>query len=154
MVVYRISRSKWANDLSGEGARLNGGRWNLKGTPCVYASASRALALLEYTVNTDVHDIPRSLSMVTLETPDDYLAFEVAELPGDWAESPVPFSTQNFGTMHLRKGRKAVYCLPSVIIPEEYNYLLNPAHPQHKEVRILEVKDFVYDIRIKDDGSL
>ena len=150
MVVYRIGRSRWAYDLSGEGARLNGGRWNQKGIPCVYASASRALALLEYTVNIDVHDIPRLLCLATLEIPDDYLTFEVHELPGNWTDSPAPSSTREFGTRQLRKGRQPVLCLPSSIIPEEFNFVLNPSHPRFNEIRVLEVRDFVYDIRIKE----
>ncbi|MGI8637275.1 MAG: RES family NAD+ phosphorylase, partial [Segetibacter sp.] len=70
MIVYRIGRLKYSKDLSGEGAKLNGGRWNHKLTPCLYTSASRSLAILEYTVNVNIDDIPRALSMTTLEIPD------------------------------------------------------------------------------------
>ena len=70
MIVYRIGSTKYANDLTGEGARLNGGRWNHKLTPCVYTSESRSLAILEYTVNVNVYDIPRALSMASIEIPE------------------------------------------------------------------------------------
>lgn len=150
MLAYRICRSRWAHDLSGEGARLHGGRWNQKGIPCLYASASRALAILEYTVNTDVHDIPRSLELVTLELPDDALFFDVAELPGNWKDAPAPSSTREFGTRQLRMGKSAVLCFPSSIIPEEFNHVLNPTHARFREVTIVEARDFVYDIRIKE----
>ena len=62
MLVYRIGRTKRAGDLTGEGSRLNGGRWNHKLTPCIYTSESRALALLEYTVNVNIDEIPRALT--------------------------------------------------------------------------------------------
>ena len=63
MVVYRLGGTKYATDLTGEGARLFGGRWNNEGTPCIYTSQSRALAILEYTVNINIDDIPRALSI-------------------------------------------------------------------------------------------
>lgn len=70
MIVYRIGRTKYAEDLTGEGARLNGGRWNHRLTACLYTSESRALAVLEYTVNVNIDDIPRALSISTVEIPE------------------------------------------------------------------------------------
>src|SRR4051812_17147456 len=98
MLVYRLSRSKWADDLSGEGARLHGGRWNHIGLPCIYASESRALAVLEYTVNVGLEDIPRALSIITIDLPDKKIFTPPpAQLPGNWRESPAPASTKDFG---------------------------------------------------------
>lgn len=150
MIVYRIGRTRYANDLTGEGARLFGGRWNHKGVPCLYTSASRALALLEYTVNVNVDDIPRALSFTTLEIPDDSIR-EVAEsdLPGDWRAVPSPVSTKAFGTAWLSSQTHGVCRVPSTVIPSEFNYLLNPLHPGIGAVKILAVDDFVYDVRIK-----
>jgi RES domain-containing protein len=149
MIVYRLSRTKWANDLSGEGARLVGGRWNHAGSPCVYTSESRALALIEYTVNINVHDIPRSLSIITVEIPDDFKIFGIASLPGNWRESPSSSSTKDFGTQQLKLLSHPVLRFPSSVLPEEYNYLLNPLHPLSSSFKVLEIKDFVYDLRIK-----
>ena len=150
MIVYRIARTKYANDLSGEGARLNGGRWNHKLTPCIYTSESRALALLEYTVNVNIDDIPRALSFAIIEVPDDnILSVTVEGLPGNWTESPAPASTKNYGTGLLKKGEYAVIKIPSAVIPFEYNYLLNPLHKDSTKFKILDVHDFVYDVRIK-----
>ena len=67
-----------------------------KGVGCLYTSESRALAVLEYTVNINIHDIPRSLSMITLEIPDNYLDQPIAVLPGNWRDSPAPSSTRDF----------------------------------------------------------
>ncbi|HWB26588.1 MAG TPA: RES family NAD+ phosphorylase [Chitinophagaceae bacterium] len=150
MIVYRIGKTKYAYDLTGEGARLNGGRWNHKLTPCVYTSESRALALLEYTANVNIDDIPRALSFTTIEISlDNILEVKIENLPGNWTASPAPGSTRDFGTTLFKKGDFAVIKIPSAIIPLEYNYLLNPLHSDITKCKILAVHDFVYDVRLK-----
>lgn len=150
MIVYRISRAKYARDLTGEGARLFGGRWNKKLSACLYTSESRALALLEYTVNVNVDDIPRALSIITLDVPNGSMReLAVMELPGDWAASPAPGSTKEFGSALLSKADHLVLKIPSAILPAEFNYLVNPGHSDIALVKIIDVQDFVYDIRIK-----
>jgi RES domain-containing protein len=150
MIVYRVGSTKYANDLSGEGARLNGGRWNHPLTACVYTAASRALAVLELTVNSNIYNIPRALSIVSVEVPNTNIqTFTTADLPGDWRDTPAPASTKDFGTKLLQAAIHPVIRFPSSIIPEEFNYILNPAHPDSKLFKIVEMKDFVYDVRIK-----
>lgn len=150
MIVYRIGKIRYAKDLSGEGARLFGGRWNHKLTPCIYTSESRALAVLEYTVNINIEDVPRALSITTIEIPAAQIyELKEAELPGNWKLAPAPSSTRHLGTQLLKTASKAIIKLPSTIITQEYNYLLNPLHHSSKSFKIVEVKDFVYDVRIK-----
>ena len=150
MIVYRISSSKYANDLTGEGARLYGGRWNHKLTPCLYAAATRALAILEYSVNVNIDDIPRALSIVSIEIPDDNIPIlKQAQLPGDWRQAPASSSTKDFGTALLQQTQYLTIQIPSAVVPEEYNYLINPLHPEIRTVHIIEIKDCVYDVRIK-----
>ena len=150
MHVYRIGRTKYARDLSGEGARLYGGRWNHKLTPCIYTSESRALAILEYTVNVNVEDIPRRLSLSTFELPDKSIhQLATSILPGDWMNSPPPGSAKDFGTAFLQKKSHLVIKVPSVVLPAEYNFLINPMHKHIGKVILVSVDDFVYDIRIK-----
>ena len=149
MLVYRIGRAKWAQALDGEGSRIYGGRWNHIGTLCVYTSESRALAVLEYTVNTNIADIPRSLKISTIEVPDDFLDHPVPSLPGDWKIAPAPASTKDLGTKSLNANTHSVLRFPSAILPQEFNYLLNPLHPNSKAFKVIDVQDFVYDIRIK-----
>lgn len=150
MIVYRIGKTKYANDLTGEGARLNGGRWNHKLCPCLYTSESRSLAVLEYTVNVNIDDIPRALSMATLDIPDkNILQLQIAQLPGDWRASPAPASTKDFGTELLKKAEYPIIRIPSAIIPDEYNYLLNPFHRESIKFSVVDIHDFIYDIRIK-----
>lgn len=150
MLVYRIGKTRYATDLSGEGARLYGGRWNHKLTACIYTSESRALAVLEYTVNVNIEAIPRSLSITVIEIPSSSI-FTITEnkLPGNWKESPAPAATKDFGTQLLKAAKTAIIKIPSAIISQECNYLLNPAHINSKAFKIVEVSDFVYDVRIK-----
>ncbi|MFL5740868.1 MAG: RES family NAD+ phosphorylase [Flavisolibacter sp.] len=148
MLVYRLARTKWSDDLSGEGARLHGGRWNQTGIPCIYASESRALALLEYTVNVGIDEIPRALSMITLEIPDKKIySAAISEIPGNWRDSPAPASTRDFGTELLKS--HLIIQLPSAVLPEENNFLINPLHKDIQWVKIISKTDFVYDLRIK-----
>ncbi len=150
MKLYRIGRTKFAKDLSGEGASLHGGRWNHKLSSCMYTSESRALALLEYTVNVNVEDIPRALSVTTYETGDlEIYIVKLSELPGDWLSFPAPSSTKSFGSRLLASANHALIKIPSAVVAEEWNYILNPVHPDFKKIKIVSVKDFVYDIRIK-----
>lgn len=150
MIVFRVGKTRHSRDLTGEGARLYGGRWNHQLTPCVYTSESRALAVLEYTVNVNVHDIPRALSIAIIEIPDEQiLELTPTDLPGNWKSIPAAATTKDFGTQLLKAMAPPVIKIPSIIIPMEYNYLLNPLHFQSKEFKILALEDFVYDLRIK-----
>jgi RES domain-containing protein len=150
MLVYHLGRTKYSKDLSGEGSRLFGARWNHKDIPAVYTSESRALALLEYTVNVSIDSIPRDLSMTTIEIPDaDIFEIPEADLPGDWKSSPAPSSTKDFGTATLETLHSLTLKIPSVVIPQEFNYILNPLHAAITRVQIVDIRDFVYDVRIK-----
>lgn len=149
MRVYRVSNTQFARDLSGEGARLHGGRWNHVGTSCLYTSESRSLAVLELSVNISTTSVLRYLSMVEIEIPDDILELDIPALPGNWREAPAPASTKDYGTDLLNKNLNAIIKVPSSVIPEEFNYLINPKNLRAGDCTIIEVKDFIYDIRIK-----
>lgn len=150
MLVYRVGNAAYAKDLTGEGARLFGGRWNHIGTPCVYSASSRALAVLEYSVNVNLALILRNLAVTTIEIPDEGIhELSIASLPGDWKDAPAPASTKDFGTLLLNKLQHLVIRIPSTVISEEFNYLINPRHARINECRVIDVKDFVYDLRIK-----
>lgn len=150
MIVYRVGRTKYANDLDGEGARLFGGRWNHKLTPCIYTSESRALALLEYTANVNIDDIPRALSITAFEIDPAYmLALPIGALPGDWKSAPAPATTRDFGTSLLRKADYGILKIPSTIMEDEFNYLLNPQFRKAVAYSIVSVRDFIYDVRLK-----
>lgn len=154
MIVFRLAKTRFANDLTGEGARLFGGRWNNVLTPCLYTSESRALAVLEYTVNANIADIPRALSLCVIEIPaTSVLTLLPEDLPGNWKDFPAPASAKNLGSRLLQQNKYCVIKIPSCIIEAEYNYLLNPLHPNSKQIKLIDVKDFVYDVRIKNNFS-
>lgn len=151
MKVFHLGSRRFAGDLSGKGAELFGGRWNRPGTPCIYTSGSLSLSVLEYAVNNSLDRIPRALCYTVYHIPDKgHKIFSLPSLPGNWQERPVPVSTMDFGTPFLASATYLVLAFPSVIIPQEMNYLINPLHPDINQITVLEQKDFVFDPGIKE----
>lgn len=150
MIVYRLGKSQYSDDLSGEGARLYGGRWNPVGTSCLYTSQSRALAVLEFSVNLNILEIPNSLSFTVIEIPDNQIFdVNIRDIPEGWNSFPASTIAKIFGNELLKSSDKAIIRIPSVIIPTEFNYLLNPYHKSKTQFKIIEVESFIYDNRIK-----
>ena len=148
MKVYRITKTKYAEDLSGTGAKLYGGRWNHIDSACIYTAESRALSVLEYAVNINIDFIPRALSLCVFEIDESQVfSFKQEDLPGNWRETPAPKSTKDYGTQFL-KSNKPILKIPSIIIPEEFNYIINP-QVASLSFKLVEIKDFVFDLRIK-----
>src|SRR5438067_1156137 len=106
MIVYRLCKSKYANDLSGKGAEKNGGRWNSKGTPLIYTSDSRALCTAEIAVHTPLGIKPMDYQIVTIELPDSPITNrDVDSLPSDWQSIPHADSTQQIGGAFISEGK-------------------------------------------------
>lgn len=134
--------------MSGEGARLNGGRWNSKGQGMVYASASLSLACLELLVH--LQDVSALAGYVGIElTFAENLAehLDRGRLPEDWRRPEHP-GLKDIGNEWLRVGRTPVLVVPSAIIPLETNYLLNPLHPEFSTIRVGEPRPFDWDPRL------
>lgn len=149
MLVFRLGKTQYSNDLQGEGARLFGGRWNPVGVSCLYSSASRALAVLEFSVNVSVFEIPKSVCFTVLEIPDELIfKVDLASLPNGWNSFPVSSTSRLFGGALLTADH-AIIQLPSSIIHNEFNFLLNPNHPKKAHFKILDIEPFQYDERIK-----
>jgi len=150
MVLYRIGKTKFANDREGTGAKLNGGRWNHEGVACIYCAATRALSLLEYSAHVTLDTIPRSLSFTSFEVPDDLVhVIKTTRLPANWDLWPHPKEARDFGTDLLLENKHAVIQFPSAIIPEESIYLINPQHNRMKSIKIIGLRDYAYDLRLK-----
>lgn len=147
--AWRIVKEKHAaSAFSGEGAAKTGGRWNSRGVPVVYASATKALAALETLVHLNP---PVPFNYVAFRLQFDDALVEKAplnRLPADWRVEPPPPSTKAVGDDWVRDKRSAVLALPSVIIPGELNYLLNPAHPAFKRITIGKPEKFALDPRL------
>lgn len=149
MQVWRICSRRYQR-FDGEGARLYGGRWNHQGTAVVYTSASLALAALELFVHVDVDLLPNDLVAIAIEVPEK-LAVETVKassLPKNWRRYPGLESLNDIGTTWAAKGSTALLAVPSAIIPEEQNYLLNPAHRDFKQVRLRRSIPFHFDPRM------
>ena len=95
--------------------------------------------------------IARTLSMATFQIPNTGIqVLTQADLPRNWQELPARASTKDFGTRLLQVAATPIIKIPSTVIPEEFNYLLNPSHINSRHFLLLEVRDFVYDVRIKN----
>ena len=139
MFAWRLCREPFA-DLSGEGARLYGGRWNSPGRPLIYASSTAALAVLGVRVHLDLPPelLPDDYVLVTLDLGHAAIE-EVAALPQ---------STREFGEAWLGERRTPVLQVPSAIVPESPNFLINPAHAAADSVHIVRRRRFVFDPRL------
>ncbi|OPY67320.1 MAG: RES domain protein [Syntrophorhabdaceae bacterium PtaU1.Bin034] len=138
MIVYRISRDIYASDLTGAGAKMFGGRWNPKGVPVVYASQNRSLTALEFYAHRASSMGLSGLTMVSILIPDDAVVqmVSLASLPPDWDKYPYTSATVNLGAEWLESRESLLLGVPSVLIHEEYNYLINPEHPHMNRVSI------------------
>lgn len=151
MRVWRIiPKLHLSQAFDGEGARRFGGRWNGLGTRVVYASATLSLAAIEFFVNLDRDTEPDQLVAVSADIPDDTRIgyIEVSDLPKNWRSYPVPEELQDLGTAWVASASAAVLVIPSAVIPEERNYLLNPAHPDFKRFRLNKPEAFHFDPRM------
>jgi len=147
MQVYRIAHPRFAQDLSGEGARLYGGRWNAKGYACLYTAEHPALALLELAVHFTAQSLPDSMSLVVISIPDELV--KNAELLQITDDSDVKIYAEELGTSWLKKRSSLVLKVPSIVCPKSFNYLINPTHFSHRDVFIEEEISVIIDGRIK-----
>jgi RES domain-containing protein len=149
MIVYRLSKAQFANDLSGRGAELAGGRWNSKGLAMLYTSASRALCTAEIAVHTPLGIVPTDYVIVEIEAPEDSLnEISMADLPKNWREFPHTQNTKRIGDLFLKNGSSLILKVPSAVVSGDYNYLINPFHPDFSKVKILRKESFEFDRRL------
>ena len=149
--VWRLVRKSHLKDaFSGEGARLAGGRWNHRDIAVVYTSETLALTVLESFVHLTTKDVKFSLFSILVEIPDSVAikALSQKDLPSNWREEPPPDSTKDIGTDWFKSDKTAVLKVPSVIIPEEINYIINPAHRDFKHLKIGKPRPFFLDPRM------
>ncbi len=150
MIVFRLSKSIYSRDLSGKGAEKTGGRWNSKGFALIYSSDSRALCTTEIAVHTPLGNLPVDYFISSIEIPDHIKIKEipVTTLPKDWNNFPHSHSTQKVGDVFILEEKFLVLKVPSAVVQGEYNYLINPNHPQIKLIKIKNVESFNFDKRL------
>jgi len=149
-VAWRIVKASYAaSAFDGEGARETGGRWNSRGVPVVYAAGSVSLAILEVLVHTAAPDLLRAYVVVPAEIDEELVSrLEPTRLPSGWRRHPPPPQVQRTGDRWVAAGTSAVLAVPSVIVPRETNYLLNPSHPDFARLRIGPPEPLDLDARL------
>jgi RES domain-containing protein len=148
--AWRILKTRFSADaFSGEGARLYGGRWNSPGVPMVYTAGSVSLATLELLVHLDTTSVLPSYSICPVDFDDSLVeSLDRASLPSDWRQSPSPTSLQLIGDDWISRGSSVVLRVPSAVVEDENNYLINPAHKDFKKLVIGGMKPFRMDRRL------
>ena len=148
--IYRIAQEPFAMDFSAKAAWMYGGRWNSEGQFALYASASRALALLEILAHAPAKMLTiKPYILLTLEIADTQPVEQIPlrMLPENWNISGWERETTRLGDDFLKKGKDLLLMAPSVIMPEEWNYVLNPLHPDMKRIKILHRRTITFDKR-------
>lgn len=150
MRVWRLTKQRYAKKLDGEGARIYGSRWNSTGKPVVYTANSLSLALLEQLVRFDPDEIPDDFVSVSIEIPDSISKTHIHfnQFPKNWKEPEMTSWFKKKGDGWLEQQKTVALIVPSIIINEETNILLNPLHLDIKQIKILEIKPFSFDILI------
>jgi RES domain-containing protein len=147
VVLWRISNHP---SLTGQGGLRVSGRWHTRGRPIVYCAMTPAAALLETLVHFEIelHDLPIHYRMMKIDVPADIAAerLRLEELPNDWT-ADVTY-TRSIGDTWLARGSSACLAVPSSIVPETFNVLVNPAHRDAKRIAIAHVTDYAIDPRL------
>lgn len=155
ITVWRIASDTpqyEAHDLSGKGADLSGGRWNRKGTPMVYTSDSRSLACMETVVHLSSGDsLPLNRFLVEVSIPIALWKSRIELDPADhvgWDAEPPGKVSMDWGTAWVQGKTTLLARVPSVIVPEENNILINPLHPDVSKIAAVKVRKWTYDQRL------
>lgn len=148
ITLYRFAHEKYKDDLSGEGARLYGARWNNKGLPVVYTSTTISLSLLELFIHKVSYDEIVSNFLITIEISGlaDVPEIKLNKLKTDWTTDES--NTRWIGDQFLTGNSSLLLKVPSAIIPEETNVLINPRHKDFKKVKVKASRAFEFDARL------
>lgn len=150
MRLFRIARGRHIHDLSGEGARLYGGRWNRKGTPLLYTSESRSLATVEFLVHLPLNLLPSDLFIAELELFDDPTPGQLFanELPVGWDSFPAMPRLAEIAVERMTREQLVALRVPSIVVAKEWNIILNPLHRHYQRLTIVAVEPYHIDRRL------
>lgn len=150
MNLFRISKKRYIQDLSGEGARKFGGRWNLKGSAVLYTSQTESLAALETLVHTSMAAMPSDLNLLILSVPENIEPdkIEIQQLHSSWRNYPAPNQCAEIGSKWIDSDSSLLLEVPSVLIQSEKNILINPRHSDMEKLIIKEIRPFSFDMRL------
>jgi len=150
ITAWRLVKKKYSDVvLSGEGASQNPGRWNLYGVPVVYACSTPSLAVLEVRVHAAPEAAKIQWALCKIEFPKSFVTqLGPHQLPADWNAHPHTVATQEIGSDWARKISSLVLMVPSVFVPEEFNVLINPLHPEFSKIQVIDNHDYFLDARL------
>lgn len=148
MILYRITNAKYADDLSGQGARLYGGRWNSIGRSALYLASSRSLSMLESLAHIVPTNIPDELFMLSIDVPDDFISIDINLLPDNWNEYPELPIVKQIGNAFLARSENLMLKVPSALVEDEFNYIVNPLHKKAEKIKIIKKAPFKFDERL------
>jgi RES domain-containing protein len=148
MQVYRITKAQYADRLVASGGAA---RWNSRGQFVIYTAATRALACLENVVHRSGEGLADDFRVMVIHIPDELTIATIllSDLPADWFDFQQYGSCQMVGNTWLQQAESPILRVPSAIIVDEWNYLLNPAHPDFSRIQLMRTDPFVFDPRIK-----
>ncbi|MFZ1180810.1 MAG: RES family NAD+ phosphorylase [Herbaspirillum sp.] len=153
--IWRIAtdtRDYTADDLTGAGAKQTGGRWNHPDTPMLYCASSIALACLETMVHIAAGSLPLNRYLVRIDVPDDVWdgarTLTAASALAGWDALPEGRVSLDYGTQWAMSKSTALLCVPSVVVPEEWNVLVNPKHADAARMTATKLRKWIYDARI------
>ena len=152
MELYRISQEAFSADLTGNGAKTFGGRWNSIGIAALYAASSRSLALLETLAHTPAKMLQlKPYILIGLYIPDQPSMDEITvnDLPTDWDNTDIQDYTTGMGDSFLLAKKKLLLSVPSVLMPEENIYVINPLHADMNKVKIIQKRQIDFDRRVE-----
>lgn len=147
--AFRVVKKRWAKAaFDGEGARLQGGRWNSPGRPAVYCAGHVSLAILEVVVHADLALAPHYV-VIPVDF-DEALVEDLdpGRLPASWRRHPAPAAVVALGDEWLGECRSVILRVPSVVVPTEPNFILNPLHPAFREIEIGKPEVLKVDARL------
>ena len=147
--AFRVVKKRWAKAaFDGEGARQWGGRWNSPGRPAVYCAGHVSLAILEVVVHADLALAPHYV-VIPVDFDEALVeSLDPSRLPSSWRRHPAPVAVVALGDEWLREARSAVLRVPSVVVPMEPNFILNPLHPAFREIAIGKSEVLQVDARL------
>jgi RES domain-containing protein len=150
ITAWRIVSANYKDKaFAGDGARIHGGRWNSKGVAVVYTADSLALASIEMIVNLPAPKLLQKYVRISAQTSLNLVSeLSGADLPEDWNSRPISPSTRAIGDRWIKEQRSAVLRVPSIVVPDEYIYLLNPTHPDFARIKIGKPTIYYFDPRL------
>lgn len=154
MKLWRIAADTpdhTADEMTGAGARISGGRWNRPGNAMLYCGANIALATLESFVHFGEDALPLNRYLVEIDVPDEVWkrAADMRNPPVGWQAIPPGAISLDIGDNWVKANTSALMVVPSVIVPEEYNVLINPLHPDTNKLKARKLRQWTYDSRLR-----